>query len=386
MLQDGATALRQARLDWTLGQTSLPPSSMPSFEVGFGGAGSDGVYTPLTDGEGLGHGTQGWGLGLQGRYVLDGWSFSATALALRDQGRTSGILQRAALAYRTESGWRAALEQAPLAWGSGLNGGDLLGDAARPFPRLFLSTPEASLPLGRWRAEAFAGRLERDRPLPEWIPDREARIIAQAAGLDLHGPILWGGLVRASFGAFVETSLGVVTMGGGHDDLDHSAPASSARAESLAELRVRMPFLAQLIQARGASLYLSRSGAPDSNAVALTPSRTAQATFFQPAYLAGFSTYGDPLESAFGRESVTRTVELGVPLFLEAQGHLKVVRATAAQGNPSGTGSWFLQADAQWRTSTGRIGASMASRRNELPDASRHWGWAFSVFQAFRVF
>ena len=71
---------------------------------------------------------------------------------------------------------------------------------------------------------------------------------------------------------------------------------------------------------------------------------------------------------------------------LEGQGHLKAVRATAAQGNPSGTGSWFLQADAQWQTSTGRIGASMASRRNKLPDASRRWGWAFSLFQAFRVF
>ncbi len=410
LLQDGATALRQARLDWTLGQTPLPPLPMPSFEVGFGGAGSDGAYTPLTGGEGLGHGTEGWGLGLQGRYVLGGLSFSATTLVLRDHGRTTGILQRAALAYQTDSGWRAALEQAPFAWGSGLNGGDLLGDAARPFPRLSLSTPEATLPWGRWRGEAFAGRLEGDRPIPEWMTDGDTRITARAAGLDLHRPILWGGLVRTSFGALVETSLGVVTMEGGHDDLGQSAPTSSARSESLAELRVRLPFLAQLVQARGASLCLSRSGAPDSDAMALVPARdlgglqlvwegwdlgleyagaashTAQTTFFQPAYLAGFSTYGDPLGSAFGRESVTRTVELGLPLFLEGQGHLKAVRVTAAQGNPSGTRSWFLQADAQWRTSTGRIGASMASRRNELPDASMRWGWAFSVFQAFRVF
>ena len=410
LLQDGAMALRQVRLDWTLGQAPLPPSSMPSFEVGFGAAGSDGVYTPLTNGEGLGHGTEGLGLGLQGRYVLGELSFSATALALRDHGRTSGILQRAALAYRTESGWRAALEQAPFAWGSGLNGGDLLGDAARPFPRLSLTTPEAILPLGRWRVEVFAGRLERDRPIPEGNTDREARIAAQVAGLDLQQPILWGGLLRAAFGALVETRLGVVTMEGGHDTQGHAAPSSSARTESLAELRVRIPSLAQLVQARGASMVLSRSGAPDSKAMALVPARDlsglqlvwegwdlgleyagagsheAHTAFLQPSYLAGFSTHGNPLGSAFGRECITRTVELGVPLFLEGLGRLKAVRATAAQGDPSGTGSWFLQADAQWRTSTGRIGASMASRRDELSTPSPHWGWACSIFQAFRVF
>ena len=127
VLQDGATALREAQRTWAAGEEPLPPLAIPSLEVGLGGAGSDGRYTPLVAGEGLGHGTQGWGLGLQGRYVLGGWSFSATFLGLRGQGRTSGILQRAALAHQWESGWRLALEQGPFAWGSGLNGGDLLG-------------------------------------------------------------------------------------------------------------------------------------------------------------------------------------------------------------------------------------------------------------------
>lgn len=410
LLQDGASALRQARLDWTLGQTPLPPPSLPSFEVGLGGADSGGLYTPLTSGEGLGHGTEGWGLGLQGRIVQGGWSLSATALALRDHGRTLGLLQQAALAYQTESGWRAALEQAPFAWGSGLNGGELLGDAARPFPRLSLATPEAALPLGRWRAEAFAGRLEGERPIPEWLSDRDARLSARAAGLDLQAPILWGGRVRAAFGDLVEASLGALTLEGGHDGLGHPAPASAARTESLAELRVRVPFLAQWAQARGASIYLSRSGAPDSDALALVPARNlggvqlvwegwdlgleyagaaspaAAPTFLQPAYLAGFSAQGDPLGPAFGRESVTRTLELGLPLGLEGQGRLKAVRVTAPAGDPTGTGSWFLQADAQWRTSTGRIGASVASRRNEQPGAPLRWGWVCSAFQTFRVF
>ena len=410
MLQDGAAALRQARLDWTLGQPPLPPLSLPSLEVGWGSAGSDGVYTPLTGGEGLGHGTQGWGLGLQGRCVRGGWSFSTTLLGLRDRGHTSGVLQRAALAYQTESGWRVALEQAPFAWGSGLNGGDLLGDVARPFPRLSLTTSEAALPLGRWRAEAFAGRLEGNRPIPQWTPDREARITARAAEFDLQKPILWGGFLRASFATQVEASFGSVVMEGGQDAQGHAAPAASARTMSLAEVRVRIPALAHFVRARGASVYVSRSSAPERRAMTLAPSRdlgggqlvwdgwdlgfeyagaTPQGTpttFSQPAYLAGFSTHGDPMGSAFRRDAITRTVELGLPLCLEGQGRIKAVRATVALDPSTGTGSWFVQADAWWRTPTGRVGASVASRRDEFPGSNVRWGWAFSVFQSFRVF
>jgi hypothetical protein len=410
LLQDGAWALRQARLDWALGQAPLGPSSLPSFEVGLGGASSDGTYTPLTNGEGLAHGTVGWGLGLQGRYVRGGFSVSATALALRDQDHTAGSIQRAALAYQSESGWRIALEQSPFAWGSGLNGGDLLGDAARPLPRLSLATPEADLPLGRWRLETFAARLASPRPISDWSTDREARIAAQAAGYDLQRPTLWGGLLRSSLGSLIETSLGAITMDGGQDARGRSAPAVAARTETLAEVRLRMPALAALVQARGASLVLSRSGTPDSDALTLRPARDlgslqlvwdgwdlgleyagatqpiAPATFSHPAYLAGFSVQGDPLGPTFSVGTITRTVELGLPLFLEGQGRIKALRVTAALDQAAGSGTWFLQGDAQWRTPTGRIGASLASRRNELPGANAHWGWAFSAFQAFRVF
>jgi hypothetical protein len=153
----------------------------------------------------------------------------------------------------------------------------------------------------------------------------------------------------------------------------------------------------------------SRSGAPDGPALALTPARNlgglqlvwegwdlgleyagashnAETAFSQPAHLAGFSTHGDPLGPAFGREAITRTLELGLPLFLEGQGRLKAVRATTALPNSGGTGSWVLQGDAQWRTSTGRVGASLASRRNELPNSEARWGWVFSIFQSFRLF
>ncbi len=409
MLQDGAAALRQARLDWTLGQAPLGPSSMPSFEVGWGGASSEGSYAPLVGGEGLGTGTQGWGLGLQGRYVRGGWSFSATALALRDRGHTLGVLQRAALAYQTESGWRLALEQAPFAWGSGLNGGDLLGDSSRSFPRLSLATPVVALPLGRWRLEAFAGRLERDRTMPQWLPDRGARLQARAAGLDLQRPTLWGGLVRTAFGSRVETTFGAVTMEGGRDAQGHAAPGTATRTMTLAELRLRIPELARLLRARGASATLSRSAAPEDRSFAWTPARNlgglqlvwegwdlgleyagaaprATVPSTEPSHLAGFSTHGDSLGPAFGREASTRTVELGLPLFLEGQGRLRAVRATASPDHPSGAASWFLQGEAQWRTPTGRAGASVATRRNEWPGTPSRWGWSFVVIQAFRVF
>ncbi|MFN7957765.1 MAG: hypothetical protein U0P46_05470 [Holophagaceae bacterium] len=413
LLQDGAAALRQARLDWTLGQAPLEPSSLPSFEVGWGGAGSEGAYAPLVGGEGLGTGTRGWGLGLQGRVSRGGFSVSATALALRDADRTVGILQRAALAYRMESGWRLALEAAPLAWGAGLNGGDLLGDGARSFPRLSLTTPEVALPdrplLGRWRLEAFAGRLEADRPIPQGIADRSVRLEARAAGLDLRRPLLWGGLVRSAFGTRVETALGALTMEGGQDAQGQAAPAAAARTLTLAEVRIRIPELARLVRARGASATLSRSAAAEGRSLAVAPGRTlgglqlvwegwdlgleyagaaprAGVTTTKPSHLAGFSTHGDPLGPAFGPGTTTRTVELGLPLFLEGQGRLRLVRATAPLDQPSGAASWCLQGEAQWRTPTGRAGASLATRREDLPSGPARWGWSFAAFQAFRVF
>jgi len=407
MLQDGATALRQAQRTWVTGEEPLPPLAFPSFEVGLGGADSEGRYAPLVGGEGLGHGIQGWGVGLQGRYTSGGWSVAATALGLRDGRMTRGHLLRAGIVYQWESGWRLALEQQPSAWGPGLAGGDLLGDAARSFPRLSLSTPEASLPFGRWRAEAFAGRLEADRPIPAWISDREARTTAQVGGLDLRRAWLYGGRLRASFGTLMEAGLGTLRLGDGEGPEGQAAPASAARTMTLAELKIRLPALARLAQARGAAIHLARSAAPDSRSVTLVPARTlgglqlvwegwdlgleyagaaspGPAAFSQPAYLAGFSTFGDPLGPAFGREAITRMVDLGLPVFLEGQGRIRAVRGTSTA--PPNSGFWFLQGEAQWRTPTGRLGASVASRKDEVPGSPARWGWAFSVFQSFRIF
>lgn len=410
LLQDGAAALRQAQLAWALGDTPLPPSSLPFLEVGVGGADSGGAYVPLLDGEGLGHGSRGWGVGLQGRITRGGLSLQATALLLRDHGYTEGVLQRVALAYQTESGWRVALEQTPFAWGAGLNGGELMGTAARPIPRFSAATPDLVWPLGRVQAETFLGRLEGHRPIPPWLGEPDARHTAVAAGLDLQRPLLWGGLLRTSFGSLVEANLGAVALSGGRSDAGQAAPGATARTEALAELRVRLPALADLVQARGAALHLSRSGAPDSDALSLLPARNLVGArvvwelwdvgleyagaaptamhrpFDQPAYLAGFSSRGDALGPGWGREAITRTVEVGLPLFLDGQGRLKVLRITAPEDHPLGAASWCFQGEAQWRTPTGRLGASVASRHIEAPGAPPRWGWSVSAFQAFRVF
>jgi len=110
------------------------------------------------------------------------------------------------------------------------------------------------------------------------------------------------------------------------------------------------------------------------------------AGFLQPAHLAGFSSRGDALGPAFGREVITRTIDLGLPLLLEGQGRLRVVRITAPAEATSSPSAWFLQAEGQWRTSTGRVGASLATRRDRFPGSEARWGWSFSLFQAFRVF
>ena len=410
LLQDGATNLRQAQRDWVLGQAPQLPSSLPSLEVGWGGADSEGTRTPLIGGEGLGTGTQGWGLGLQGRVTRDGWSFGATVLALNGQGRTLGLLQRGTLAFQSLSGWRVALEQAPFAWGAGLLGGDLLGDAARSLPRLSLATPEATLPLGRWRAESFLGRLERERPLPEWIDAREARSNARAAGLDLQQPLLWGALLRGAFGPWLETTLGLIRLQGGRTAQGQEAPATSARTGTLLEARLRLPALARLLQAEGAALLASRSATPASAALSLSPARnlaglqvvwegwdfaceyagakrvSAATSFQEPSHLGGFSTQGDPLGPAFGGELITRSLELGLPVFLDGLGRLRVLRASTTGAAASGTGTWFLQGEAQWRTPTGRLGAALAFQQVELTTTAQRRGWSGSVFQAFRVF
>ncbi len=517
VLQDGASALRDARLAWTLGDPAPVTLRIPSLEVGLGGAGSEGTYTPLIGGEGFGHGMQGWGIGLQGAYFHGGWSLSGTAVAFRDGEITRGSLQRGTLAYQTQGGWRFALEQTPFQWGFGPNGGYLMGDSARPFPRVSVSTPEAALhlwhvPLGRWSAAFFYGRLEWNREIPEWISNRLTQLSARDSYGDIRRPDLSGARFTGRFGPHVELNLAGVSMWGGVDpqgrnrqrgytwedyllgfvgaenigrseasggqgNFDLSNFKQISMGHALAEARVRIPALANLLGAKGASVYLSRGsknvnwqwkdflrhpgaairrdlskdwelikrgriqGGDYMDSIWGRGTREAVPTlehandmiglqlvyeawdlaldyadtvnipadgggyrvYSHSTYLAGLSRYGDPLGLPFGGDTLTRTLDLGFPLPGEGKGRLKVVRGTrvfrdnlalwtsAHPGeNPQLNPFWFLQADAHWRTPYGRVGASIASERERNPQfvsgTAPRWGWAFSVFQSFRVF
>ncbi len=517
LLQDGAEDLRQARLAWTVGEPVPSPFRVPSLEVGLGAAGSEGLYAPLIGGEGFGHGMQGWGAGLQGRYFRGGWSLSATTVTFRDGAITRGILQRGTLAYQTQGGWRFALEQNPFQWGFGLNGGYLMGDSARPFPRASVSTPEAALhlwsvPLGRWSAEFFYGRLEWNRDIPEWMSNRQTQLSAKVSSGDIRRPDLSGARFTGRFGPHVELNLAGTSMWGGVDPsgrnrqrgytwddyllgffgaenigrseasggqghFDLSGFKQISMGHAMAEARVRIPALADYVGAKGASVYLSRGsknvnwqwkdflrhpgaairrdlskdwelikrgrvrggdymdsiwgrgtreavptlehandmlglqlvwerwdlGLEYADTVNIPADGNGYRVYSHGTYRAGYSRYGDSLGLPFGGDAITRTVDLGFPMIWEGKGRLKVVSGIRAfrdnlalwtDAHPGQTPEldrfWFLQADAQWRTPNGRVGASISSERDRnlqfVAGASPRWGWAFSVFQSFRVF
>ena len=392
-------ALRRDRLDWTLGQDPLEPSSLPSFEAGWGGAGSQGLRAPLVGSEGLGPGTTGWGLGFQGRWTKEGLAITATALTLREGARTLGVLQRGSVAYRWDSGWRLALEQTPLAWGAGLLGGELLGDGARPFPRLSLATAPLDLPLGRWHLETFRGRLEGPGPVPDMLPQAAQRQAAAAAGQDLAHPWLQGGLVTATFAERLELTFGTLELLGGTDAQGRPAPSAANRTAQLAQARLRW---SGPPGAQGASVLLSRSAWPEGSNRVLAglqvawdawdaalewagAARSPMGPLDLPQHLASFSSRGDALGPAFGPWTTTRSAAWGMPLPWEGRGRLLLVSASSLLPAPAPQASWLLQGEARWRTAIGRLGATLSTRRDALAGQVR-WGWSFTCFQAFRVF
>ena len=193
-----------------------------------------------------------------------------------------------------------------------------------------------------------------------------------------------------------------MALDGGRSASGPSAPAAAARTETLIELRLRLPNLARSLGARGASLLLSRLGTPEGTGLALSPGRNCvgfqlvwegwdlgleaagavPAGAFSPArpsFLAGFSTHGNALGAAFG-PAATQSLDLGLPLPLEGHGQVRVVHLQHRPSEPPDAGVWFLEAEGQWHTSTGRVGASLAAR------GSSGQGWSAAIFQAFRVF
>jgi hypothetical protein len=259
-----------------------------------------GPAVTLTDSLGLGNGITGGGFHLEGGFRSGRWDAAAELLGNRDtQGQAYMTLYRSHLWYRGER-WQGGFEQEPLVWGYGLNGGYLLGEAARPFPRLRVESPMVDLhlwrvPLGCWGFQAFMGRLENHRILSPEIQDASVRSRQIAQVGDPQAPMFNGYRVQATFGPLMEFYLnytnlwsgtlngkGLTSGYGAFDYLtamtgtkdtfaeantDFSQPGYSLtgyknNARSASEMdvgfRLQLTFLARLLAADKASAYISR--------------------------------------------------------------------------------------------------------------------------------
>ena len=297
LLQDGADRLRREGLDWIV---QAPPREDRSAWLeagGFGDGRTGTLRAPLVGGEGLGTSTQGAGALIAFQLPAGGWTFSGIFAAQKGlQGdRDALVLLEGGITYRTGGGWRFGLTQSPFTWGPGQTGGYLMGTSARPFPRFFAESRPFDLslwgvPLGRWRAETFIGRLEWQRELPDDLPNAEHQKAALAQQGDIRRPDLSGLRLTGQFGPHIELGMGLVSMWGGVQRDGRSTRAGySAKdyllgyfgAENIAEVesssqfneaafkaisdaiaavdvKVRIPALARLAGAEGAVIYLSR--------------------------------------------------------------------------------------------------------------------------------
>lgn len=258
-----------------------------------------GPAAPFVDSLGLGNAVTGGGVTVSAGWKASRWDLAVRAMALRTPtGQDQFRLDRGHVRFQTSGGWTYALEQEPMVWGYGLNGGYLLGEAARPFPRIRVASPMAarsifSVPLGRWRGEVFLGRLEGQRVLSEDIqdPSYRSRVIAQEG--DPEKPYLSGFRAEAEFGDNIEFYLNWINLFGGmvngvnrfngyslgnyltaftglKDTLIENSydmtqphpgiPGVNAKSASNSDvgMRIRFPFLEDLLHARDVRIYISR--------------------------------------------------------------------------------------------------------------------------------
>jgi hypothetical protein len=175
----------------------------------------------LVDSLGLGNALVGSGFHLEGGLRLGRWDLAAELLGVRDPGGSAYLtLYRGHAAWRSQRNWYLGLEMEPLVWGYGLNGGYLLGQASRPFPRFRVESPMKELhvfkvPLGTWGFQAFLGRLENHRRLSDSIQNPLEQASTIAANGDPQAPLLSGYRVQARFSDFMEFYANYLTMWGG---------------------------------------------------------------------------------------------------------------------------------------------------------------------------
>lgn len=222
---------------WTLAtvaslQAQLPPgwSSQESLGAGMKGgwygagvwaADKHGVPATFVDSLGLGNALTGQGTHLEAGWSGPRWSLAGQINAWRDaRGESRLIIQRFHLAYASSGGWRTAVEQEPLVWGYGLNGGYVLGEAARPFPRLRLESPFRDIqilgvPLGTWKGQIFLGQVEGHKVVGESSQDPSYRRRAIAYAGDPQRPFLSGIRLESRLGENTELYLNYINLFGG---------------------------------------------------------------------------------------------------------------------------------------------------------------------------
>lgn len=172
--------------------------------AGVWGAHQSGPPATLINSLGLGNSLVGSGVSLEGGFRSGSWEGAARILLFHDaDGASRGTLHQGHLTWSSEGGWRAGFEHEPLVWGYGLNGGYLLGEAARPFPRLQLTTPPGHFEwfgtsLGTWTGQTFVGRLEARRRLADNMqnPSAQSRLVESG---EPEAPFFSGYRVAGSF-------------------------------------------------------------------------------------------------------------------------------------------------------------------------------------------
>lgn len=181
-----------------------------------------GAPATFVDSLGLGNALTGQGTHLEAGWSGTRWDVAGQIDAWRDaDGQSRFILQRFHLAHTSSGGWRTALEQEPLVWGYGLNGGYVLGEAARPFPRFRVESPFREIrvfgvPLGTWKGQIFLGQVEGHKVVGESSQDSSYRNRAVAAEGDPQRPFLSGIRLESQLGENTELYLNYINLFGGN--------------------------------------------------------------------------------------------------------------------------------------------------------------------------
>lgn len=181
---------------------------------------------PIAWGQGLGTAIRGQGMAFEHIFTRGNAAASVSYRLGRDSvtGTHAAELLTWSLAWRPKDAWLLALEQEPLVWGQGLQGGYLLGAGAAPFPKARVRTPWWNLrlfgiPLGTWRGEGFVGRLEDGRVLATQAQNPYALRAVERVGGEVDQPLLSGWRAEARFGPKIDFAIGIVSMWGGRNRL-----------------------------------------------------------------------------------------------------------------------------------------------------------------------